>query len=75
MLLLVDQGNLTGTSAKNDSFFWLFVSRREINVRIFYVESKANMADGPTRGHFELLQFFSAVSVEPVLLPWLFCAG
>ena len=36
------------------------------------VESKANIADGPTRDDFEHLTALQAVFVEPVLPPWIY---
>ncbi len=36
------------------------------------VESKANLADGPTRDFFEVLTRLEAVYVEPVLPAWVF---
>ena len=34
------------------------------------VESKANVADGPTRNNFEYLNLLRAEFVEPKLIPW-----
>ena len=49
---------------------WLWLSRHHCDGRFFYVESKANIADGPTREYLELLQFFSAVECAPKLPAW-----
>ena len=57
---------------KMAAHFWLYISRREINARLFYVESKANIADGPTRDDLDLLRFFQAVPVEARLPEWIF---
>ena len=49
---------------------WLMIADAGISLHVVRVESKANIADGPSRGHLELLEDLSAVFVDPVLPPW-----
>ena len=51
---------------------WLYTSRRQIDLRLFYVESKANPADGPSRHDLQLLWELAAVEVQPLLPAWIF---
>ena len=41
-------------------------------MRVFYVESKANPADGPSRHDLQLLWALAAVEVAPRLPEWIF---
>ena len=51
--------------------FWHVVSDVQIGVLIRGVESKANVADGPTRDVLNILQKLGAIEVRPVLPRWI----
>jgi len=64
---------LHGYSSKPDSarltnVFHLFNASLRANVYFEYVESKANIADLPSRGDFELLRAMAAIRI-PMILP------
>ena len=50
---------------------WLDMAARDISLHLGRVESKANLADGPSRNDFCMLQGLSAKFVEPTLPCWL----
>lgn len=52
--------------------FWLRAAARKQAVNFWRVESKANIADGPTRHDLELLQELGAQEREPVWPDWFF---
>ena len=49
---------------------WLEFACHRVGFAGYRAESKANIADGPTRDHFVLLEELGAQFVEPVLPPW-----
>ena len=49
---------------------WLMIADAGISVHIVRVESKANIADGPSRDYLDLLHELNAVFVDPVLPQW-----
>ena len=51
---------------------WLWNALTESHMTVYYVETHANIADGPTRGRFGPLLRASAVEVSPVLPAWAF---
>ena len=51
--------------------FWLLMAKMQVGFYGARVESKANLADGPTRDSFEDLGKLGAVFVEPLLPEWL----
>ena len=50
---------------------WLDMARMGMGFNAARVESRANIADGPTRDSFGLLQELKAAQVQPVLPDWL----
>ena len=50
--------------------FWLAVSVRAIYFHAYRVESKANIADGPTRGDTQMVHRLNAQWRDPVLPGW-----
>ena len=50
---------------------WLDLARMRIAFGAARVESRANIADGPTRDQFTLLQELKAIFFEPALPNWL----
>ena len=50
---------------------WLEVARMQISLYLHRVESKANIADGPTRYDFGMLEELGAQYVVPVLPEWM----
>ena len=50
---------------------WMEIVVRCISVNMVRVESKANIADGPTRDRFELLQELQSQFVAPVWPAWI----
>ena len=51
---------------------WLDIARNRMGFHAARVESKANIADEPTRDDFTFVRSVRAVWVEPVLLAWCF---
>ena len=47
--------------------FWLWAALVECHVVLYWVESHANISDGPTRGRVRPLPWNGAVEVDPVL--------
>ena len=45
---------------------WLHVSAHHISLDVYRVESAANIADGPSRSSFELMERLGALEVEAV---------
>ena len=50
---------------------WLLVSQLEIDLRMGRVESRANIADGPTRGFHGWTTLLNALFLPPVIPEWL----
>ena len=50
---------------------WLEVAAHDASLFVARVESKANIADGPTRDTFHHLSSIGAQFVEPVLPAWI----
>ena len=50
---------------------WLDIVKANAALNIVRVESKANIADGPTRDRFQLLEELGSLLVTPVLPTWL----
>ena len=49
---------------------WLDMARERIALVLARVESKANVADGPTRDVFDYLDRLDAKYIEPLLPTW-----
>ena len=49
---------------------WLHIASQRIGLYTARVESKANIADGPSRFDFDLMERLGALSVSPVWPPW-----
>ena len=49
---------------------WMEFASRHVAPQFVRVESKANLADGPTRNNFVHLETLDAVFVKPQLIPW-----
>ena len=49
--------------------FWLRAAQHNIAIQLWRVESKANVADAPSRGSFDELRDWDAVEVRPILPP------
>ena len=49
---------------------WLDLAETGVGLHMVRVESKANVADGPTREGSTTLEFLGASYVEPRLPPW-----
>ena len=49
---------------------WLMVADAGISLHIVRVESKTNVADGPSRDYLDLLRGLNAEFVEPALPSW-----
>jgi hypothetical protein len=69
-------GFMKGRVKKNDEVntgigkTWLEFASRDIAPQFYRVESKSNLADGPSRMDFELMHKLNAKFVQPVLLQW-----
>ena len=50
---------------------WLEVAKLDCDLHVARVESKTNLADGPSRDDFGMLHAIGAVFVEPVLPDWI----
>ena len=50
---------------------WFEVMRRRIGLRLLRVQSKANIADLPSRKDFVLLKTMGAEEMQPCLPTWL----
>jgi len=50
--------------------FWIWAARTNTAVYLARVESKANIADGPTRGACADLEALGAVRIDPCLPAW-----
>ena len=50
---------------------WLLVAKEKIDLRMGRVESRCNIADGPTRGFHGWTKVLNAVFVKPVIPDWL----
>ena len=80
LLNFVDNDSVLGSLFKGSSRlpeislgvgrFWLDMPCRSLSYCSARVESHANLADGPTRDHFEILQRLEAQELEPRLPPW-----
>ena len=49
---------------------WLDIAKLQVGLYVVRVESRANIADGPTREYLDLLYELDAVFVEPKLPEW-----
>ena len=49
--------------------FWLWGALTETDFKVYYVESHANIADGPTRARLGPLQQAGGQEIAPVLPP------
>ena len=80
VILFVDNDSaasclVRGFSPKQDTCslvgqFWLAASESEVEVYIDRVESKSNIADGPSRLAFELLHSLSSQFTPPCTSPF-----
>ncbi len=52
--------------------FWLALAKLGIDLYAVRVESKANIADGPTRQFLSNLEELEAEFLDPVLPPWIY---
>ena len=50
---------------------WLQVARLVCDLQVAGVESKANVADGPSRDDFSILTTLGASFVEPIIPSWM----
>ena len=50
---------------------WLLTAKLDVSLRLGRVESKANIADGPSRDNFEWVHALGAQFVEPIVPEWL----
>ena len=50
---------------------WYQIMRRRIGLHLLRVQSKANIADLPSRKDFRMLKMVGATELEPVLPVWL----
>ena len=60
-------GDLNGVTGK----LWMEIVVRRISVNMVRVESKANVADGPTRDRFQLLEAYGSKFVQPRFPAWI----
>ena len=78
--IFVDNNGVLGNLIKGSSIaadlnqaigsLWLDIARLQIGLHAVRVESKANIADGPTRGFLSLLGELGASFVPPKLPSW-----
>ena len=70
-------GTLKGSSASAEmniiiARFWMGCAAQSVAVVLRRVESKANLADGPTRYNETIFQKYNAQEVQPQLPSWTF---